>query len=111
MLLGKGFLGFFDATKLSVSGTEIRQNTLWRLVLTRLSRRLGGDDLHSAQAKELAPPPTTLVLVKENRVPGDTRNYKNQTFGRCYSPGYDIWVRSHNIISEAWVYRGPFYDL
>ena len=67
--------GYFVTTKQLVSGVEFRENSL---------ESLGGDSLHSSQAKEPATPSITLDLVKEVTMPRGARNYMNLKLRKCY---------------------------
>ena len=68
--------GYFVATKQLVSGVEFRENSL---------ESLGGDSLHSSEAKEPAAPSITLDLVKEVTMPRGARNYMNLKLRKCYN--------------------------
>ena len=67
--------GYFVTTKQLVSGVEFRENSL---------ESLGGDSLHSSEAKEPAAPSITLDLVKKVTMPGGARNYMNLKLRKCY---------------------------
>ena len=62
-------------TKQLVSGVEFRENSL---------ESLGGDSLHSSEAKEPAAPSITLGLVKKITMPRGARNYMNLKLRKCY---------------------------
>ena len=66
---------YFVATKQLVSGVEFRENSL---------ESLGGDSLHSSEAKEPAAPSITLDLVKEITMPGGAKNYMNLRLRKCF---------------------------